>query len=198
LTPPSNLNAAAVSPSQINLAWDDNSSNETGFKVERKGGATGTYAQIAAVDAGVQSYSNITGLTASTLYYYRVRANNSINLTLDSAYSNEATATTLSSPPPLPTLKSPVSGATTTNLTPGLEWNASLNATSYGLQVATSSTFATIVLDKTGLTGTQYTLDLTEALNPLTTYYWYVNARKADSGASKWSEYRSFKTPAGP
>lgn len=37
--PPSNLSATAVSPSQIDLAWQDNSSDETGFKIER---ATGT------------------------------------------------------------------------------------------------------------------------------------------------------------
>jgi hypothetical protein len=39
---PSNLTAAAVSSTQINLSWRDNSTSETGFKVERATGAGGT------------------------------------------------------------------------------------------------------------------------------------------------------------
>jgi hypothetical protein len=89
-TPPTSLAATAISSSQINLAWTDNANNETGFKIERKTGAGGTYAQIATVGANVTSY-NDTGLAASTSYYYRVRAYNGVG---DSAYSNETNATT--------------------------------------------------------------------------------------------------------
>lgn len=35
---PSGLSANAVSSSQINLSWTDNSNNETGFRIERKSG----------------------------------------------------------------------------------------------------------------------------------------------------------------
>jgi hypothetical protein len=84
------LTATAVSSSQIDLTWLDNSSNETGFKIERKTGSGGTYSQIATVGAGVTSYDN-TGLSAGTTYYYRVRANNAAG---DSAYSTEASDTT--------------------------------------------------------------------------------------------------------
>ena len=59
--------ATAISASQINLSWTDNSSNETGFFVERKTGVGGTYSQIATVGADVTSYSD-TGLSASTLW----------------------------------------------------------------------------------------------------------------------------------
>jgi hypothetical protein len=84
------LAATAASSSSINLSWTDNSTNETGFAIERKSGATGTYAQVATVGANVRSYSN-TGLTANTVYYYRVRA---LNGTVYSTYSNEADAKT--------------------------------------------------------------------------------------------------------
>jgi hypothetical protein len=90
---PSGLTATAVSSSQINLAWTDNANNETGFKIERKTGAGGTYSQIATTGANATTYNN-TGLAASTTYFYRVRANNASG---DSAYSNEASATTQSS-----------------------------------------------------------------------------------------------------
>lgn len=93
---PTNLTATAISSSQINLAWSDPASNESGFRVERKLGAGGTYAEIATVAANVSSYSD-TGLAASTTYYYRVRA---YNATGSSAYSNEANAMTLATTPP--------------------------------------------------------------------------------------------------
>ncbi|MFN8007242.1 MAG: fibronectin type III domain-containing protein [Terriglobia bacterium] len=93
---PSGLSATAISSSQINLSWTDNSSNETGFKIERKTGVGGTYSQIATVAANTTTYPN-TGLSASTTYYYRVRAYNGIG---DSAYSNEANATTQAPPTP--------------------------------------------------------------------------------------------------
>src|SRR6185436_6439139 len=72
---PSGLTATAVSSTQINLSWTDNANNESGFRIERKTGAGGTYAEIATVGANVTSYSN-TGLSAGTTYYYRVRAYN--------------------------------------------------------------------------------------------------------------------------
>lgn len=88
---PSGLTAASGGSNIINLAWTDNSNNETGFKVERKTGSGGTWSEIAgSLAAGTSSYSN-TGLSAGTTYYYRVRA---YNVTGNSSYSNESNATT--------------------------------------------------------------------------------------------------------
>lgn len=88
---PSNLTATAVSSSQINLAWQDNSNNESNFVIERKKGATGTYAVIATLPANTTSFQN-TGLSRNTTYYYRVKATNASG---SSAWSNEAWAKTL-------------------------------------------------------------------------------------------------------
>jgi YD repeat-containing protein len=108
-TAPSGLTATAASTTQINLAWTDNSSNETGFKIERKTGAGGTYAEVTTVGAGVTSYSN-TGLASNTQYFYRVRATNTGG---DSAYSNEASAATANQPPTV-SLTAPASGSSYT------------------------------------------------------------------------------------
>jgi len=95
---PSNLAATAVSDSRINLTWQDNSTNETGFKIERKTGAGSAYSQIDSVSGNVTSYSN-TGLTSLTIYFYRVRAYNAGG---NSASSNEENATTPPNPPDAP------------------------------------------------------------------------------------------------
>lgn len=94
-TAPSGLTASDISSSQINLTWNDNSSNEMEFIIERKTGTVGTYTQIHTAAANSTSYSN-TGLSASTNYFYRVCAH---NLNGDSAYTNEADATTPAAPP---------------------------------------------------------------------------------------------------
>ena len=94
---PSNLQATAASSSQINLSWTDNSSNEDGFKIERKISAVGTYSLIQTTASNATSYSD-TGLSAGTIYYYRVNAYNSAG---NSGYSNEANATTQSNVPPI-------------------------------------------------------------------------------------------------
>lgn len=86
---PLNLTATVASSSQINLAWTAGSANQTGFKIERSLNGS-TYTQIATTAANVTSYSN-TGLTAATLYYYRVAGSNAQG---DSPFSNIASATT--------------------------------------------------------------------------------------------------------
>ena len=96
-TPPSNpsgLSATAISSSQINLTWtasSDPESGVSGYRVERCLTSSCTYAQIGTT-AGATSYSDSSGLSPSTQYSYRVRAENSISLL--SGYSATASATT--------------------------------------------------------------------------------------------------------
>lgn len=90
LNAPSALSATAVSSSQINLSWNDNSGNESGFRIERSTG--GGFSTIATVAANTTSYQN-SGLTASTTYAYRIIAYNGSG---DSSPSNQNSATTQS------------------------------------------------------------------------------------------------------
>jgi len=73
----------------MSLNWADNSSNESGFRIERKTGSNGSYAQIATVAVNVRSYVD-SSVTAGTTYCYRIRAYNS---SAESANSNEACGT---------------------------------------------------------------------------------------------------------
>jgi hypothetical protein len=72
------------------LTWADNSSDETGFRVERKLGATGAYGVIVTTGANVTSY-NDSNLADSTTYCYRVNAFNDAG---NSPYSPEVCGTT--------------------------------------------------------------------------------------------------------
>jgi hypothetical protein len=94
------------------------------------------------------------------------------------------------SAPPTPILLAPNSGATGLGLPVSLVWQASNGAISYRVQVSTVNTFATTVVDQSGITGTSYNVG-TPALNTGTLYYWRVSARNA-SGTSAYTTTRQF------
>ena len=90
---PSGLTATATSMQQINLAWTDNSNNETGFAISDSTDGI-NFTQVGTVGSHVVTYP-VTGLTGSTTYYFKVSAFNSAG----SADSNTASATTPLAPP---------------------------------------------------------------------------------------------------
>ena len=61
--------------SNVSLAWTDNSSNETGFYIERRVSVTGSFGVIATGSMNVTSYIDATA-ASGTSYDYQVRAYN--------------------------------------------------------------------------------------------------------------------------
>jgi F5/8 type C domain/Fibronectin type III domain/Secretion system C-terminal sorting domain/Calcineurin-like phosphoesterase len=86
---PNSLVATLSGSSTISLAWNDKSSDEDGFKIERKAGS-GSFGEIGTVGADVNTYDDA-GLGSGTTYVYRVRA---FNTNGNSNYSNQSSATT--------------------------------------------------------------------------------------------------------
>ena len=83
---PSNLGASAGANRSVTLTWNDNSSNESGFYVERAAKAkTLSFSRVATVSANVRT---VTRTETSGQWVYRVQAYNSVGV---SAYSNTAT-----------------------------------------------------------------------------------------------------------
>jgi FtsP/CotA-like multicopper oxidase with cupredoxin domain len=89
-TAPSGLAAEAISESRINLAWLDNSNNETGFVIDRSMDGQ-NYFNYQSVGADTITFSD-TSLQEDTTYYYQVA---SVNAAGTSDYSDPANATTL-------------------------------------------------------------------------------------------------------
>lgn len=85
---PTNLKVSAVSQSELDLIWQDNSNNELIFKIERRRNGETTWSEIAQVIGGITSFSS-TGLLADSTYYYRIRASNQGG---ESDYSNISSA----------------------------------------------------------------------------------------------------------
>ena len=86
---PNGLSARAASPSEIDLAWTDNSSSETGFEIWRKSGA-GSFTRLRTVGPNSTLFED-RGLSPKVSYTYRVRA---INSGGSSSWTNDAGATT--------------------------------------------------------------------------------------------------------
>jgi len=94
-TAPTNLLVTAVSSNSISLTWNSSTGGATGYLVQQSlNGSTGWSAGSSTTSNSFQQ----TGLTAGTTYYFRVVATAATG-TIDSGYSNVASATTTGTAP---------------------------------------------------------------------------------------------------
>ncbi len=93
---PTNLNAQAVSSTRVNLLFQDNSNNETQFEVEVRPASSGTFVSAGSVGPNITALA-VNGLTPGTTHFFRIRA---VGPGGSSAYTNEASATTLNNDGP--------------------------------------------------------------------------------------------------
>lgn len=94
--PPSDLTATAISATEVDLAWHDNSGDEQGFRVQRSLDGF-NFGEIATTGPNATTFSDTTAF-ANTLFFYRVLAFNNFGT---SEPSNIAFAQT--PPNPIPT-----------------------------------------------------------------------------------------------
>ena len=93
---PTRLTATAFSSSRIELAWQSNSANLEGFRIERRVARRRNWSEIGMTAANARRFTDM-GLKPTTNYEYRVRAFNAVQ---SSDFSNVAGATTLEALPP--------------------------------------------------------------------------------------------------
>jgi titin len=185
---PTKLELSAVATDRIAITWTDNSSNEAGFKIERKTG-TGSFIQIATVGVNVTSLVN-TGLKVNTQYTYRIRAYNTYG---DSSYSNEISATTGNSP----TAPSALKVIELTRSSIKISWtdNSSIE-TGFKIERKTGSGSFTEV----GTVGANITTFTNTGLSANTTYTYRVRAYNASGNSAYSNEISAIPTdiPAAP
>jgi hypothetical protein len=96
LNAPDGFIATAVTDTEIDLSWTDNSADESVFKIERcEGSGCSSFVQLDTVGSDITAYSDA-GLTPATTYCYRVRAGKSATCGWDTIYSNESCDLTFS------------------------------------------------------------------------------------------------------
>jgi photosystem II stability/assembly factor-like uncharacterized protein len=110
---------------------------------------------------------------------------------LNSGNSSKILKIQLSAPPPQPlttSLISPANGSNKLDTSLVCTWAAASGATQYEFQLATDATFATTILDNSGITKTTATVN---GLSSKTTYYWRVRASNTTT-TGNWSDIWNF------
>jgi hypothetical protein len=131
------------------------------------------------------------GLNNNTNYFWHVLAYNSFG---KSTFSSTRKFTTIGVSPTSPQLLSPVNNSISQIMPLTFRWNAVQQATGYRLQVATDSLFSVIALDDSTLTDTTR---IASSFQPLTKYYWHVNAKNI-AGTGPFSTVWSYTTAVAP
>jgi hypothetical protein len=85
---PTSLVASALSTTSIGLSWIDNSSDETGFSIERGTDGT-TFTTLITTGANTTAFVD-SPVTSGTTYFYRIASFNAVG---NSSYSNTSSAT---------------------------------------------------------------------------------------------------------
>jgi hypothetical protein len=181
---PTGLTATAASAGQINLTWV-NVAGETGFQILRSTDGL-TWTQIGTTGSGVTSYQN-TGLSASTTYYYEVKA---VDAGGSSAPSNQASATT-SATVSAPSAPSNLTATVTSATSVVLAWkDNSTNEAGFAVEVSTNGKSWTVVVQ----VGTGVTSYTDAALVARKTYAFRVRAFNS-GGYSAYSNVVKVTTP---
>ncbi|WP_395804392.1 fibronectin type III domain-containing protein [Daejeonella sp.] len=189
---PTELKATVISKDQVDLMWKDNSSNETGFKIERKTDS-GNFTEIGSTAADLTTFSDKT-VDLNTNYTYRVNSFNQVGKSI--SYSNEVTIKTLNVPALTTYAIDQISsngansggtvtsdgGSTITSL--GIVWDTATNPTIALSTKASSTTSPSLGTFKSVMTG----------LKESTKYF--VRAYATNSAGTSYGNELSFTTSA--
>jgi hypothetical protein len=157
----------------------------TGYRLQVATSNTFTSGIIVDDSTLTDTTSSVGALVGKTTYYWRVSSRNS------SGSSSFATTRSFETGLAIPSLSTPVDGATGRQDPVLLVWSAVNGATGYHVQVSTESGFTTgIVVNDATVATTQRSVT---GLLPSTLYYWRVAARDA-GGDGTYSNARSFTT----
>jgi hypothetical protein len=139
----------------------------------------------AAGQTTASSYTPTTDLAANTTYFWRVRSFN-----VSGQYSSWATVRSFRTALLPPGNLTPAVGVTVSSRMPVLDWNAVAGAGGYTIQISTSSSFSSLLVNTSTPTDT---FTPSSNLPAGRTIYWRVRAT-GTNGPSSWTT-ASFRTP---
>ncbi len=180
---PTGVTATAVSPTQINVTWND-VINESGYRIERSTDGT-TFSPVGATGANVVSFAD-TSVSGSTLYSYRVIATSASG---DSSPSNVDTARPLQ----VPSAPSNLAAAAASANQIDLSWVINDTNTEESFKIERSPNGTSNWAQIANIPESETYSDTTVAGS--TTYFYRVRASNL-AGDSGYSNVASATTPA--
>ncbi len=188
-TTPAGLTATAISSSRIDLSWTASTDNVgvTGYNIYRCTGL-GCTPSTQITTSATNSYSN-TGLSASTVYVYRVAAYDAAGNV--SAQSSSASATTLAPLDTTPPVISAVTASSVTSSGATITWTTNENSDSqveYGL---TASYGSQTTLNTSMVTSHSQALS---GLSVATLYHYRVKSKDAAGNLATSGDYTFITT----
>jgi hypothetical protein len=178
VAPPSGLGVTVVNPTSLKLTWQDNSADETGFRVERSADAGVTFIRVQTVPANAVEFTD-SGLTSDRSYIYRVRA---VGGGCDSAPTPTVTANTPPQPVTAPSNLSGLASDTTVALT----WtDNSDNETGFRVERKTAEGFVAV-----GTVAPEVETFTDTGLFPNTQYTYRVVALNGSAVSAPTTEFR--------
>ncbi|HUH97991.1 MAG TPA: hypothetical protein VLZ89_11565, partial [Anaerolineales bacterium] len=207
--PPPTLTAPATGTDPLTLrptfSWNAVGPGASSYSIQVSKNDSFTQLVLSAVTTtpNLTPAKDLPAASVAPILYWHVQAQGPNGPSL---WSSPARTITSPNPPSIPVLTSPANGSLSTSpvYQPTLSWKAVTvpSSTAFGhyhVQVATSNTFASTVVDDTSVSTITYPqLLLPAALNPNTTYYWRVSAVNSANEASAWSATWSFRTLLAP
>ena len=178
--PPTNLNIKLTGITSVELNWTDNSTNETGFRIERAEGETENYIEVAEVQSNVTTFVD-SALNELTKYSYRLIAFKD-SLTSSSQGVVKVTTLAATSLPIGVTIRTPNQNSSNIASDSMLIWEGTLNADSYDVYFGTTNPppFVNNQKETTYIPGN---------MEKGTKYYWRIDSKNSNgiSEGANWA-----------